>query len=415
MSERAAALEIRFLSGIGLAEFALVIIRYFTFLVAFFIFFGPPPTQGNEKALQPFTEGSLACYWHFNEAVKPTTYQTVFNVAVEDGRIVLHKRKGDGWFSYKRLGSGYTIQGDATSAIFIFGPELATELGFLYRIDDSHVEIHAPGAQLFSSKILKMNEKLKNQGQEPISYLLVDANFLEEEEFLSLASDNLDIELVVPYAQQDRITPHEVAYHLTGIIFPRKFLNRAARINRHTVSFAKFLNNVNSDFKMQALKIAKQLMFDRAYEVDTGVADIPASLAELRKGLISYDRIWHDIKYSRDKHFLNHFKERLNLLARPHLRPIEALMARLHYMTGVQIPFTTDFFTEPDLQFGINGKIELNESEKTTLAKLMHEYQQLHASDDLGIELSTAGQWLEDFMINLDDRIEQLKNAALSR
>ncbi len=157
-----------------------------------------------------------------------------------------------------------------------------------------------------------------------------------------------------------------------------------------------------------ASQIADQLIEDRNIEIDFGTANPQGMLAEIRtrQRMMSYRKIWETLSDVSKQNIA----PAIDLLARPHATPLEALMWRLSVMTGVELSRDLVFQNFSVSRLG-TSKIHLSLDEKAQLKELFSEYLSRHGNDDGLIERYPTEIWFREFVLDLDVRIEQISKA----
>jgi hypothetical protein len=271
----------------------------------------------------------------------------------------------------------------------------------------------APGAAKLLESLRKANIQLLAAKKDPIAYLPAHAEFLTIDQILHLSlRESGDFLLTFPFADKDlQVVLHEIAYHLGAIVYPRIFFVRARQINRHTENIARELRARAPELGHWALAISDQLVLERVYEMDSGTADIQAYLAESRSRHPGMS--YKDLSKVIDQDIHNakaQIQDRIDFLARPNLRPMEAVFARLNLISRqnpgeVHFPMTTNLFRGLGRTFRLKGDA-LNQ-----LQAFMRDYENRHKQDDISLELTDSATWMQKLFDNLDERIRELENA----
>lgn len=371
-----------------------------------------------QKLFDPLAQRIESLKDALSEPTETVDEQTVFYegpTAPQDGRFILRRAPSAPWRSSKILSGGATIQGDPRNPIYTLGPELAGRFGFeIQTLSDGSRRIYVPDSRRLAKTIKKLNEVLKSLGFEPIAYLPVGAGFLSASELLNLASKTRgDFNLFFPFSHRDKnLSPHEAAYHLTALLLTRKILEPAQKINEKTLEFIQFLKT-QSPLKFDAIqKISAALIEERALDLDFGTGNLAASLSEIRR---------HDFRGIGSHHSKINFFPRLlirqsiGLLARPELRPVEAVIVRL-----------SEILDSPSLRFGFGLRLprdfsyqkrkpvaDLSFTEKVQIRWLVWKYLKEFSRDELRqpVDRSTEEEVAEEFLGGLYQRLEELKKA----
>lgn len=331
-----------------------------------------------------------------------------------NGEVVFTKNDEVEWISvHKYLENSLTPQGDLRNPIFLFGVPLASRLHFrIQRRDSQHVELRAPGAQLYGKILDGLNAGLKKRNAATMLYRpLPVAGLVDHVQSMKLAlSAPGDFMLGFPYADNDpKLTGHEVAFHLGEIILTHSLVERASAINWHTMNLAVLINQYRHRLGPISSEVIDQLLLERSLEIDAGGANLIGHLAEARSrtGLAPYRDLLLRIFNAEDREMLESLVE---YFARPALLPLEAVFMRLHAMTDVKLDgiitpkYSFSYLTtKADPRFG--RRIDLTTKESETLKKILHLYKSKHR-DNLG--RSTAATELRHLMLNLDVRIREL-------
>lgn len=350
--------------------------------------------------------------------------QTVFfQRLTETGTVLLSKMKSLGWGSMQHLTTDFTPQGDPRIPIRFLGAEITSKLGFKIYADPqdpSRTLMEVPGANLLGSSILRVNEVLKARGQEPIAYLPIKSSLLTSEEILDLSiSGTGDALIQFPYSDSNRNAPHEISFHIGALAYPQKFFKRANQINRHTLLVATLLRAYAPEFGAEAdtiRSIADQLITERSYELDSGLADIQGYLSGFRQHnpRLTYAGIWRHLE-SRPQ-TVAEIPLRIDYLTRSWTTPLKAVMARVYAMTEIKaIPLEwslySKFLYEEESANNLGTTFSLSKKSTERLKSLLKEYVEEHAQDDGKIKTVAPEKWLKEFLNGLDFRLAQISSA----
>ncbi len=345
-----------------------------------------------------------------------------------DGRVLLKKNKNAEWdSSYDHLGAS-TQQSDPRNPIFLFGKRLAFKMGFRIKIaEDGTIYMLVPGAKRLEKWIRQMNIILKRKGYEPISYMPEQAGFVSPKEFFELyvkADPERDILLYFPYADNNpKLTPHEIAFHLGAILYPRKFMKRGHDINMLTKEFVEFLKSRRSELGSATDLVVEKILLTRGFDNDAGMANLTSSFAALRgaNNFVPFSAILPALlETTRDKSQPKDSSlSAIEFYSRPYVSPLAAVMLNICLTTGVRI--SRDEIL-PTVKTGstFNGnsaiykKINLTQEDFTKLQKIAEDFVDLHKAEapQANHEISTPEIWLQEITLGFDQRVKELLEAA---
>jgi len=353
----------------------------------------------------------------------PDREQTAFFRRTEpDGTIVFELDSPTDNFrsDYTLVPNSFTIQGDIRNPFLFFRPALSVVLGFSIQRVNGKIEIRAPNSGKLRQRVMRANRNLKAKGRDPIPYLPVRAGFLEDEAALIfvLQSEG-DIIMPFPYADQDPVlVGHEVGYHLGALAYPRKLVERAAMITRHTHQFINYLRLNGEKLGNVREEIIKGLYRDRFYELDAGTSDVPICFAYMAIGndAYSFRDIWHaNLENPEFASSINGVVQGVDYFARPGMTPLEALVNRINYMTGLDLPVSpghAEFQVYRNIFTKHGGRVTLSPAENEALRKIVQNYVREHRHDDGDVEISTPEEWANQLANGLDQRLSEILAAV---
>lgn len=324
------------------------------------------------------------------------------------GKVILVKNPGTPWASKYKLvkNNPYTPQGDVRYPIFIFGKKLAAELGFgIRQRRDTVVEFEAPGAAMNMANTLLINAALTNYGLEPISYLTVPSGILDDTAGMELTlSANGDFDLFFAYADNlKEITPHEISFHLWATLLSKRILSRTANVSAHFRAFAKSLNGSSELSDKLKKEIIRRLYAMRMLEVDSGIGNLGAALAELRAEHpgMNYTQI-KDLLFTEgteENEKLAHMEEQISRLMHPTAQPIDVLSAQLRVILE---------------NTSASNALEIDEDQKAVLLTILENYRTFASTEEglnLVFENLSSRMVLQKWLGGLDQRIEDILSA----
>lgn len=342
------------------------------------------------------------------EATEPETVKFIGN----DGEVVTLERVGSDWFSrYEHIPGTKTVQGDPRFPMAVFGSFLAEKMGFaIYKGSDGKLYMQAPSAKKMQKLIAHMNQKLIAQEKEPISYEPIPANFITAEEGLRLATQTDGAILMkFPYSDNDpRLTVHEISYHLGAILFPRSFFEKSLQINQLTVQLIERIRQHPSLGSLSE-KTIKQLIMERAFELDSGTGNLTATLGHFRLiGLHSYDDLTPDLLPQTEA------RTAIGRLLKPGYSPLQAVMMRFAIMHNIhpkllgleQTAVSFNHYSKEGDQLG--QRIMITSAEKEVLLQIAKEFMTEHQELNQLTDQRDTTEILRDFLSNLDQRIRDL-------
>lgn len=242
---------------------------------------GPKPWC--QYLLDPFLSSELSKITRSSD--RPTAIYGGHNAA---GQVILRKDPNSTYPSLSPWESTYSSpkypsspQGDPRWFFYVAGVELALNFGFNIKLSEQGIELLAPGAKLLGKTVGGVNKILIRDGHDPIVFLPVYAKYLNGKEALVLSvSAEAPYVAFFPYWDDNpELTPHEIAWHLIAMLFPKKFHDKSRAIDLEILKVAKLIENSG----LPNAHVVSQLLQDsRAHELDAGNAEAAANLAALR-------------------------------------------------------------------------------------------------------------------------------------
>ncbi len=329
-----------------------------------------------------------------------------------DQKVIFKKNRDGLWLSrHLALEKSLTAEGDLRLPMFLFGAKLSVQLGFgIYEFGKSNsvLEVAIPDADQLARLVSEINASLKARGLEPMTYLPVRTGYISVDDGIQLAlSASGDYLMHFPYADEHQIlVPHEAAFHLGAMMLPAKIIRRARLITQETINFLKILKSHQAEFGAKAQTLIDQIMLERSFELDAGLASSVTTPAHARRdhGMKTYSEIL-PLMSEKSWQYLQRAMEYLN---RPKLQPFEAVLTRLQIMTGIDLSEfvkgdNSGFMVREIASQGIGNKINLNQTEQKVLRKIVVSY--LNSSPRPGLEINNSKQLAEDYIGGLDKRI----------
>lgn len=335
--------------------------------------------------------------------------------AVDGGDIAFEKSLPN-WSSYNiNLEETSTPEGDLRFPIAILGSELAHALGvritYEIRNNQKHTILRFPGLKKLKALILQINVHLKEAGHEPIAYELVESDLLKSVDLMRLTINvEGDFEVAFPFSDRNtKLSAHEYSFHLSGIMFPLKLLQRVGAIDKLTYQLTQRLSSysVMSGLNGQALK--KQLIQGRMMELDFGLGELGAYIA---KSVID------------DKGYLKDKELRIKYAAHPDMTPAKAVVFHVMKLTNMSEKKEKYGFEnfivagkDPSLIDENRDKVsfQLSAEESTALEKILDEFLMENKTfDDLNFYPKVSPvDWAEEMDLDLPVRQGQILRAIL--
>ncbi len=339
-----------------------------------------------------------------------------------DGNVLLKKVKKS-WLSSYDYYKQATPQADPRFPIFLFGIELAHKMGFqIGTASDGNTYMIAPGALKLEKWIRRVNTLLREKGQEPISYIPTKSGYVTSDQVLELVTKkDEDIKLFFPYEDNNqKLTIHEISFHLGAILFPRKFIERGHDINIRTQQFIQYLKSRKDEMGLVTDVIVNQIQINRGYENDAGTANITGNLGYIRalNDFRPYSRISPELFSEKNNPTVKSLLLAVEFYARPYVSPLAAVVTGLHLMTGVDLTGLTIFPKNSDATFNIQifpnttiyRKVVLTSDQLVTLRKIIIDFVNIHKAEEnqKQYEISSPDEWLQFILNGFDSRINQL-------
>jgi hypothetical protein len=331
------------------------------------------------------------------------------------GKVVFVKNKDEKWVSrHNAIANSLTAEGDVRLPILLLGPELAAKLGYAIReVGKNSIEIEVPDADLLAERVGKINKSLKARGLEPITYLPVRSGFVTVKETIQMMlSASGDYQLHFPYADRDfPLVNHEVSFHLGAVLLNKKITSRAREIIEETQSFINLIDAHRAEIGDVAIRLKGQIRIERNFEMEAGLASMVTTPGFSRRdnGMKSYNEIIPLIS----QRYMKYLVRNVEYLARPTLQPFEAVLTRLHLITGVDVKAliksdNSNYQTFSLEQQRIGIQVKLNDQELAILKKIAVEF----ASKPRALrETGTPESWLNEFLLGLDQRIKDINES----
>lgn len=284
-----------------------------------------------------------------------------------------------------------TPQGDLRNFIFFAGSRLASRFGFEIEQTPQGLVFRAPSAALLQKILLPLNEELKNMGKEPIHFLPVEAGYLKSGEALKMSLESKgDFIALFPFAEKDsQLAPHEVAYHLTAMLYPREFHERSRLINIETQAVIDSLQNSKWPLKDYLISA---LINDREFEIDAGNANpqFPVISGRLRNPGGLYRDITFTEGETKDIH------ASIRALMHPEFTPQEVVFNKVLRIL--------ELHTNPSL-----SRTEINNIAKTT-----YELERTFSGMLLGLTKKDQAHY-KHWLMELKERSTRLADLAMPR
>lgn len=258
-------------------------------------------------------------------------------------KIVLKKSVYMPWDSDFLTFGHNTPQGDVRNPIRILGAQLAAHLEFdIYFSADKHfIFIEVPSAFALRQKFIRLNNILRANGEELLTYLPVESEFLSALQIfdLSLSRDG-DFTFLFPFADGNiELLPHEVAFHL-NFIWSREITQRIRAVSEAEISLLKQALAVlrteypRLDFSPCESKIA-DTKSSRALALDGSTGTIAEFLRALRQlyPKHSYTQITAELYAPKHTELREKFEDRISfLIGNPVQTPMQNAIERVNML-----------------------------------------------------------------------------------
>ena len=358
---------------------------------------------------EPYISGSLA------GPLGTSNDSVVTAVGFHDGKVFFEKDVDTPWVSrHYAVENTLTQEGDVRMPVFLLGTRLAERFGYkITNMGNQKLEIQVPDSNTIRSVVTHLNQSLRARALEPITYLPVRTGFIsiEEVQKIMLSADG-DFRIYFPYADQNlQIASHEASFHLGSILLTQKITGRARAITEETQRFIDLLQSNRSTFMNKGNELKDQLLIERNFEMDAGLASMVTTPAFMRRDgqMKSYAKLFPGMTPRYRKYFLRN----IEYLNRPSLQPYEAVLARLQLMTGLEV---TPFLKHRDYHFlahslpdyRIGNQIRLDDRELEALKQLVSQYVAIPRAIYI---TGVAEDWLNEYLGQLDQRIEDLEKS----
>ncbi len=312
----------------------------------------------------------------------------------------------------------YSPQGDPRWPIALFGRKLAAQMGFrIHRsLTRRSYTLRAPGAEKFGRLVRLMNQNLIREHLEPITVLPVAADYVTNAQLLQLAiSRDGPILMKVPYDDHNpSLTPHEEAYHLGVVVYPKRLVKRAVEVTKITHDFAELLSQRDPEL---GSTVGKQIETNRALWLDAGQGNVAMLLGKTRLAynMQSYQKVFDEDPA--DERRLGSF---LDLFAWFQMQPVDVLLMQLHYLTGVEvddllITKTAAAHFRPHLPAEESSKrFLLSAAQRATLNETISDFLEAYTNSPnfkLYDTSKTPTEHAREFIKGLDERLAELSNA----
>src|SRR5690606_21180870 len=185
--------------------------------------------------------------------------------------------------------------------------------------------------------------------------------------------------LQFPYADTDaNLAPHEASFHLGALFLPSYVLERVRMINVVTDRLIALIENDRSHFGRLTDKIVSQFSLERAYELDAGTAEFFSITAdEILKRQVPFKDLLQQLIWANQRlHQL--LKYRIEILMRPTMTPVEAVIRRAVYMFELPYYFVPaidsnkDFYRS-DATENLGRQFSLTEAQEIKMTVILHQ------------------------------------------
>ncbi len=332
---------------------------------------------------------------------------------------------GDQWgSSYNYSSEGFNNQGDPRFPIYLFGEELSKRMGIkaIKNLDGSK-SLFFPNAKKIKLFLKVVNAKLIEKGLDPITYLPTKFGYANTKEMIVLSQrKNSNFKLHFPFEDNDEnLTPHEIAYHLGQIVFPKDVMVRASAVTERTLQFISLLESKKSIFGNLVDRISEKLLKERALELDFGTGNTMVYVAYIIKQSKT-----KKLKDQTKEDFSPIFHDSLQYLSRPNYLPSFAVAERLNHildLPGLRQKYESEL--SHDNSFGIfetyseNGygsilRPRLKPLEKKFITQLIIEFIELYSKKDeeAGFRTQKPEHALTELVLGLSKRVDEITEAA---
>ena len=218
-----------------------------------------------------------------NKSTEASTLKSIFfRGQNSNGQVEFYKPYFLKWRSdYSATPNGLTRHGDIRWFPALAGAEIASRFGFEFKKGISGIRIRVPSASLIHEKVSILNQQLIVNGKDPIAFLPVKTGFVTADEALRLSvSAKGDFSaLFAYYDNHSELSVHEVSWHLGAMLFPTSFHKKSRQIDQETLIVSDLIRQSGLP---RADEVARFLIDERAFEIDTGNANLAATLADYR-------------------------------------------------------------------------------------------------------------------------------------
>lgn len=352
-----------------------------------------------------------------NDGQKNFEQTTFFRGHNKKGQIEFSKSELDNWGSYfNTVAHGASPQGDLRWFAALVGPKLAQNFQFEFKSKNGKVYIKAPNANLLKTIVERLNEQLIKNGHDPIVFLPSKADYLTPEQLLEL-SVSADGNFLAFFPFEDshhHLTLHEVAWHLGAMMYPKKFHQKSRSIDMETLNMVRMIRGSALPHKES---IVQKLIYERAWELDTGNAQLAVNVAAARMnlGMKSYKKMKKQI-FEEELLPMKLPLSAIDVLARPEFSPKEAVVRRLIHILDIDRLFNEfpemqkDFKVSKDFDYG--EEVRVSDSTKKKYAAWIKKYMTTTEYQAEKTEvIETPSDWLIEMLANLDKRIDELNLA----
>lgn len=260
-------------------------------------------------------------------------------VEVNDSELKLERQLGRQWYSAAPLVEGQPLsnQGDVFNPVILFGSKLAAHLGFRIEMAKTGEPILVvPNAKTLKKKIRLLNAKLRFISKEEIGFQPISVGYVNGLQMLKLSIGGPDgFEMQFPFSDKDfRAAPHEVSFHLVGLLLPKSILKRTQAVSLRTLQLAEILQDPKSELGEWGKWVAQQLIDDRSLDLDLGTGNLTADLVHYRRASKMQDYgARQGVEYADERNMISD----LILLARPTQLPSVVAVERLVRMVGLNV------------------------------------------------------------------------------
>lgn len=332
---------------------------------------------------------------------------------------------GPQWGStYNYSSEGFNNQGDPRYPLYLFGEELSRKMGIkAIKNPDGSKSLLFPNAKKIKLFLKIVNARLIEKGLDPITYLPTKFGYASAKEMIELSQRrNQNFIMHFPFEDNDaNLTPHEIAYHLGQIVFPKKVLERASSVTERTLQFISLLESKRFMLGSLVDKITEKLLKERSLELDFGTANTMVQIAYLIKTSNS-----KKLKDLETEAVSTIYHDSIEYLSRPNYLPSFAVVERL--IQFLRLPdlrkkfpnelSLSNFFEKIEIyghdSYGSRLQPGLSSLEKKVIMQLAVEFIEFYSLKDKekGFDVQDPKAALSELILGLAKRVDEINEAA---